>query len=260
MKKIGFIGMGNMASAILHGIASSGAINPHDIMAYDIQKEQLDKVASVGIELASNEEELVSESEIIIMAIKPQVVDGVVERLKDNLKNKAIVSIVLGYDFEKYAEILDASTRHLSIMPNTPVQVREGILLFEDKQSLNPQEFDFVKNLMGSIGKVKNIPSHLMGVAGTLCGCGPAFMYMVIEALSDGAVKEGLPRQLAYELASQMILGAGKMQLETNVHPGILKDNVCSPGGSTIQGVEVLEQGKIRSLFIDAISKATHYK
>ena len=103
------------------------------------------------------------------------------------------------------------------------------------------------------------MPSHLMGVGGTLSGCGPAFIYMVIEALADGAVKEGMPRILAYKLASQTVLGAGTMQLKTGIHPGILKDNVCSPGGSTIRGVEALEKGNIRAAFMDAITAATHY-
>ena len=111
------------------------------------------------------------------------------------------------------------------------------------------------KGMFSAIGEIEILPSHLMGVGGALSGCGPAYIYMVIEALADGAVLEGMPRDLAYKLASQTVLGAGKMQRETKLHPGILKDNVCSPGGTTIQGVSILEKGKMRSLFMDAVSK-----
>ena len=116
------------------------------------------------------------------------------------------------------------------------------------------EEFEFVKGLFNSVGEVEILPSYLMNAAGSLTGCGPAFIYMVIEALADGAVLEGVPRELAYRLASQMVMGSGKMQKDTKIHPGILKDNVCSPGGVTIKGVSTLEKGKMRSLFIDAIS------
>ena len=140
-------------------------------------------------------------------------------------------------------------------MPNTPAMVGEGMSLIEESHSLLPNEYEFVKGLFSSIGEIEVLPSHLMGVGGALSGCGPAYVYMVIEALADGAVLEGMPRTLAYKLASQTVLGAGKMQRETKLHPGILKDNVCSPGGTTIQGVSALEEGKIRSAFIKAISK-----
>lgn len=260
MKKIGFIGMGNMASAILNGMIKAEFLSGDSICAYDISLDQLKKVESLGIEFAKNEQEVVEKSEIIFIAVKPQVIENVLLPLKEKLKGKAIISIVLGYDFKKYEEIVDGSTRHIFVMPNTPVQVLEGMCLLEETHSLNKDEFEFTKKLFESIGRVEIVPSHLMGVAGALCGCSPAFIYMVIEALADGAVKEGMPRAMAYRLASQMILGSGKMQLETNIHPAILKDNVCSPGGSTIQGVKVLEDGKMRSLFIEAISKSTNYK
>ena len=132
--------------------------------------------------------------------------------------------------------------------------------LSEETHSSTKEEFAFTLNMFASIGEVEIVPSHLMGVAGTVSGCGPAFIYMVIEAMADGAVKEGMPRSMAYKLAAQTVLGSGAMQLETKIHPGILKDNVCSPGGSTIRGVEALEKGNIRATFISAISAALHYK
>ena len=129
------------------------------------------------------------------------------------------------------------------------------IIFLLKKGDINEKEFNFVKGMFSAIGEIEILPSHLMGVGGALSGCGPAYIYMVIEALADGAVLEGMPRDLAYKLASQTVLGAGKMQRETKLHPGVLKDNVCSPGGTTIQGVSILEKGKMRSLFMDAVSK-----
>lgn len=260
MKKIGFIGMGNMAGAIACGIVKSGFLRGEEMIAYDVVPSQLDKVKALGFAIANQESEIVEQSEIIFIGVKPQVVESVLNPLKELLKNKTIISIVLGYNFGKYNQILDQSTRHVFVMPNTPALVLKGMSLIEKENSLLPEELEFVKKMFLSIGEVEIVPTHLMGAAGTLSGCGPAFVYMIIEALADGAVKEGVPRAMAYKLASQTILGSGLMQLETNLHPGILKDQVCSPGGSTIRGVEALEKGNIRSAFINAITSATHYK
>lgn len=260
MKKLGFIGMGNMASAILNGVIESKYLMAHQIMAYDINVAQLEKVKKIGVDVAENALDVVMNSEMIFIAVKPQVVENVLEPLKEHLKNKAFISIVLGYDYDKYNSFLDESVRHIFVMPNTPAQVLAGMSLLEERHSLTNEELKFTKGLFQSIGEIEVVPSHLMAVGGALCGCAPAYMYMIIEALADGAVKEGMPRQMAYRLASQMMLGSGKMQHETSVHPGILKDNVCSPGGSTIKGVEVLEKGKIRSIMMEAIHKSTKNK
>lgn len=260
MKKLGFIGMGNMAGAIACGLAKSGFLKGEEMIAYDIIESQLDKVKEYHFVIAKNEEEVIKESEIVFIGVKPQVLEKVLEPLKSLLKDKALISIVLGYDYAKYQQILDPSTRHIFVMPNTPALVLKGMSLIEETHSLTSAEFEFTKAMFSSIGEIEVVPSHLMATAGTLSGCGPAFIYMVIEALADGAVKEGVPRAMAYKLASQTVLGSGTMQLETMTHPGVLKDQVCSPGGSTIKGVEALEKGNIRAAFIDAISSAVHYK
>ena len=255
MKKIGFIGMGNMAGAILLGALNNGYLKEDDVIVYDVNVSQLDKLSDYSIAIAKSEKDLVGSCEMVFVGVKPQVVESVLLPLKEALKNKSLISIVLGYDYKKYNEILDDTIRHIFVMPNTPAMVGEGMSLIEESHSLLPNEYEFVKGLFSSIGEIEVLPSHLMGVGGALSGCGPAYVYMVIEALADGAVLEGMPRTLAYKLASQTVLGAGKMQRETKLHPGILKDNVCSPGGTTIQGVSALEEGKIRSAFIKAISK-----
>ena len=260
MKKIGFIGFGNMAGAIAQGIIQSGFLKPYDCIGYDIDIKMIQKMNMMGIETARDIAQIINQSAFVFVGVKPQVVESILIPYKEQLKEKALISIVLGYDFEKYQQLLDDSTRHIFVMPNTPVQVEQGMSLIEERHSLKKEEFEFVRKMFEAIGSVEVVPSHLMATAGTLSGCGPAFVYMMIEALADGAVKEGVPRALAYQLASQTLAGAAIMQQKTQQHPGVLKDQVCSPGGSTICGVEALEKGQLRATLISAISAAVHYK
>lgn len=260
MKKIGFIGLGNMAGSIARGIIDSGFLSAKEMIAYDINDLVLQKMQDTNMEFAKGIEEIIEKSEFVFIGVKPQVVEEVLRPYVEMLKGKAVISIVLGYDFDKYQSLLDSSTRHIFIMPNTPVRVLKGMSLIEERHSLTEDEFVFVKQLFESIGNIEVVPSHLMATAGTLSGCGPAFVYMMIEGLADGAVKEGVPRDMAYKLASQTLLGSAAMQLQTKQHPGVLKDQVCSPGGSTICGVEALEEGKLRATLMSAISAAVHYQ
>ena len=138
-------------------------------------------------------------------------------------------------------------------MPNTPAKVGEGVMLFEETNSLEAEERQERMDMFSALGLVEEIPTHLMGIAGTLTGCGPAFIDLVIEALGDAGVKYGGPRAQAYAMVSQMILGSAKLQLETGEHPGVLKDNVCSPAGTTIRGVAALELAGLRAAFLDAV-------
>lgn len=257
MYKLGFIGMGNMGGSLVRGMLHGGKIKADDICGYDLNPTVMDRMRGLDVACLSDEKEVCLKSEIVFLCVKPQVIEKVVSTIKDELAEKAVVSIVLGYDFARYEKLLDSSTRHLTIMPNTPVEVNEGMLLLEEKHSLTATEEAYVNELFESIGEVQRLPSHLMGVGGALSGCGPAFIYMVIEALADGAVAKGLTREAAYKLASQTIVGSGKMQLNSGLHPGVLKDQVTSPGGSTIRGVAALEKGAIRSAFIEAIKEAT---
>lgn len=255
--KIGFIGMGNMAFAIVKGILESGYIEAKDIYAYDVDQEKLRSIhEQYHIRLASSTVDVVNKVDIVILAVKPNIADGVVLEIKQAVSNKAVVSIVAGYGFETFNTLFLSGTRHLSVMPNTPAMVQQGVTLFEKQHSLTDPEFLFVKGLFESIGTVEILPSYMMSAACAISGCGPAFMYIILEALADGGVMEGLPRDMAYRLASQTMIGAGMMQLQTKEHPGVLKDSVCSPGGITIRGVEALEDANVRSAFIKAINKA----
>ncbi len=259
--KLGFIGMGNMASAILLGALKAGYLNPQEVWAYDVNREKLaQRAQETGIHAASSPVELVDAVDVVLLAVKPNTIEEVVTQTYDHLKGKGVISIALGWNHARYRQILPQDTRVVFIMPNTPCMVGEGMSLIEAGGDLTDDEMTFARGLFESIGSVETLKPELMGVGGTLSGCGPAFLYMVIEALADGAVVHGLPRDTAYRLASQMVLGSGKMQLQTGIHPGILKDNVCSPGGSTIRGVRALEDGGLRRAMIDAIDRAVNMK
>lgn len=257
MYKVGFIGMGNMASAIAGGIIKSGFIDSQDVYAFDIDNEKLVKMHNeFKINSCDSEISLVEKVDIVIIAVKPIAVENVLTKVRDALDKKALISIVAGYDFDKYDQLLMESTRHLSIMPNTPSLVLSGMTLFEQENSLIDIEFEFVNKMFSSIGEVVTLPSRLMSAGGAISGCGPAFVYMFIEAMGDAGVRLGLPRDEAYKLASQTLLGAASMQKETKLHPGILKDQVCSPGGITIKGVEALEENGFRNAVFKAIKKS----
>jgi len=256
MYKLGFIGMGNMASALMNGFINSGAVKADEICGSDISTACQNNAKTRGVSVMADNHATVKNADIIFIAVKPQVLEQVVAEIRGDLKGKAVVSIALGYSFDRYEELLDQSTRHLTIMPNTPAEVGEGMTIVEDVHTLTEEEYKDVMVLLESIGSVQVLSPGLMGVGGALSGCGPAYIYMIIEGLADGAVKNGLPRAAAYKMASQTVLGAAKMQLESGMHPGILKDNVTSPAGSTIRGVKALEDHGVRSAMIDAIDKA----
>lgn len=254
MKKLGFIGMGNMAGAIAKGIIQKGGINAEDVYAYDLATEKLRETAEeLGFHPCTSNEELLDEVDTVLVAVKPYLVEKVLTPLRERLKGKVLLSVAAGWDYDQYEKLLLGETRHLFIMPNTPALVGEGVLLFEEKNSLLPEELEEVKRLFSLVGLVQTLPSELMDIGGTVSSCTPAFIAMVIEAMAVGGVMYGLPRPLAYQLASQAVAGTGKMIRETGLHPGQLKDMVCSPKGSTIRGVASLEKSGLRDAFITAI-------
>ena len=251
---IGFIGFGNMAQAIAEGLIMKGAVKADRIYACAKNRDKLNKNAGkYGICGCQSPAEVVEKSDVVIAAVKPYLIEEVLTPVKAALKGKILISVAVNFPFEKFEEFLAPGTHHLSTLPNTPVAVGEGIILCEEQHSLTDEEFGLVKELFESIALVETVDAKHMGIAGTLSGCGPAFAAMFIEALSDGAVLHGLSRELSYKLASQMVVGTGKLQLMTGRHPGAMKDGVCSPGGTTIVGVTTLERKGLRSAVIDAI-------
>ncbi len=253
-KEIGFIGMGNMAQALATGFIKSGVLPGSSVYAYAPHQDKLKKNASlIGFVPIASIHELMNRCSIIIMACKPYQIDGILRSSESDLEGKALVSIAAGWTFETYRRKLPETVRIQCLMPNTPARVGEGILLFEETNSLTTEEHDWVLHLFRSVGLVEEIPSELMGIAGTITGCGPAFVDLMIEAYADVGVKYGLQRQLAYKLVTQTILGAAKLQKQTGLHPGVLKDAVCSPGGTTIRGVAALEENGFRNVCMKSI-------
>ena len=240
MEKLGFIGMGNMAQALAAGFINAGAIAKENVYAFAPNQEKLAKnAAAIGFTAVKTVQELADTCDTLVMACKPYQIESVLAELGDKLKGKALISIAAGWDFARYEKLLPRGTRLQFIMPNTPAMVGEGVLLFE--------------KLFAAVGLVQELPSNLMGIGGTVTGCGPAFVDLFIEAYGDAAVKYGLKREDAYKLISQMVLGSAKLQLATGTHPGVLKDNVCSPAGTTIRGVTALEEYGLRNACIKSV-------
>lgn len=251
--KIGFIGYGNMGQAMAKGWVNKGNLQPDQIYANARNMEKLQQNCDeLGIHAMELAEDLAEEVDIIILAVKPYQIEAVVETIKDKLQNKIIISVAANFTYEMFQEFMPEGTAHVSTIPNTPVAIGEGIIVLENNHSLSSEQYKLVDELLSHLGIVQPVETDQLSVAGTLAGCGPAFASMFIEALADGAVKYGLSRQEAYRLASQMMAGTGKMQLETNEHPGVMKDQVTSPGGTTIKGVAALEKNGFRSAVIEA--------
>lgn len=252
--KLGFIGMGNMAQALAEGFIAAGKCKGADIVAFAPNQKKLEaNAARLGFVPAKTAKEVALTADMLLIACKPQQIEGVLTDLEGTLNGKTLVSVALGWDHDRYSSLLAENTRVQFIMPNTPAAVGEGVFLFEEKTSLTGDELALITDWFEALGTVITLPSHLMGIGGALAGCGPAFVDMMIEAFADAGVKYGLPREAALKMTSQTVLGSAKLQLITGKHPGELKDAVCSPGGSTIKGVTALEQAGFRANCISAI-------
>lgn len=252
--RLGFIGFGNMAQAIAHGLVGAGALPGERITACAAHFDKLQGTAGeLGVNAVETAQEVVEASDFVVIAVKPYLVKQVVEPVRDLLAGKVVISVAFQCYFDFFEEILDPSTHHLSTIPNTPIAVGAGVVSCERRHSLTDEEFAVFSDLFGQVALIETVETKLLSVASDVAGCGPAFTAMYLEALADAAVKHGMPRPTAYRLASQMIVGTGKLQLATGKHPGEMKDAVCSPGGATIKGVASLEKNGFRGAVIDAI-------
>ena len=256
MKKFGFIGMGNMAQALTEGFIASGKVGAGSLFAYAPNREKLRNNAErLGFTPCRSLEELSESCDTLILACKPYQIEDVLKELgQGGIKGRNLISIAAGWGFGNYADHVDCSdTAVQCIMPNTPVAVGKGTFLMEETNSLKDEDRLALIDILSELGKVITIPSRLMDAATAVSGCGPAFFAMIIEAIADGAVKHGVGRKTAYELACTTLAGTAELMLKKGLHPGELKDGVCSPGGTTIKGVAALEECGIRSAFIKAI-------
>lgn len=254
---LGLIGGGNMGTAILRGVIRKGLIAPANIRVFDVDAEKLKTLSEdTGITPAGSASELVRSSRMILLAVKPNVCANVLGELKNELKNRAVVSIVAGFSKRDLQALVPDSCRVLRVMPNMPAMVGQGMAVFEADHSLNADELKAAKAVFESVGLVETMPSSLMDTVTGVSGSGPAYAFMFIEAMADAAVLNGMPRDKAYTLVAQTVLGAAAAVLESGVHPGELKDRVCSPGGTTIEAVYALESGGMRASVMDAVNAA----
>ena len=256
--KIAFIGGGNMAEALISKALNVGVIENEHTMVCDISEQRLEYIGSkYGVKTIKTAKEAADFADIIVFAVKPQHFAGSVIGIKDSFKGKAVVSIMAGLKSSQIKEKLNESCRVLRVMPNTPALVGEGMSVLCAENTLTDAEFAFAKELFMAVGNVEVLSEKLFDIVTGVSGSGPAYVYMFIEALSDAGVFNGLPRDVSYKLAAQTVLGAAKMVLETNMHPGTLKDMVSSPGGTTIEAIASLENDGFRKAVINAVNKCT---
>lgn len=252
--RIGFIGMGAMGSAMARGIIGAKRLSGDSVFAFAPNQEKLRKNAEeIGFTPCASLKELAGKADILVVACKPYQIRGALDGALKEVKTKALVSVAAGWLHKDYEGLLGGGARVQCVMPNTPCAIGLGVLLFEEKNTLRADELSFVKNVFGALGLIETLPSHLMAAGGAVTGCGPAFIDIIIEAYADAAVKYGIPRAAAYALVSQTVVGAAALQRSTGKHPGVLKDEVCSPGGTTIRGVAALEEHGIRDACIKSI-------
>ena len=252
--ELGFIGFGNMAQAMAQGLVDSGALSGEHIHACAGRFDKLQATAEkLGVNAYREAAEVVETSDFVVLAVKPYLIEQVVEPVRELLADKAVISVAAGRDFAFYEGALAPNSRHLSTIPNTPIAVGAGVIACEQRHSLADEELEAFENLFGQIALIEWVDGKLLSTASSIAGCGPAFAAMFLESLGDAGVKHGLPRATAYRLAAQMMMGTAKLHLETGTHPGAMKDAVCSPGGTTIKGVAALEKDGFRGCVIDAI-------
>jgi pyrroline-5-carboxylate reductase len=255
-RKIGFIGCGNMAKAIIGGLVSSGIMRVENIYASNRSLPKLEEVKrKYEIQVTQDNTEVARQCDIVFLAVKPYQYASVIEEVKEFVhENAIIIMIAAGQTIEQNEQRFGKRMKMVRTMPNTPSLVGEGMTAVSTNDLVTTEEKQEVQAIFECFGKVEFIEEKLMDTASGVSGASPAYGYMFIEALADGAVLQGMPRKQAYTFAAQALLGAAKMVLETDLHPGELKDQVCSPGGATIEAVASLEESGFRSSVIKALN------
>jgi pyrroline-5-carboxylate reductase len=253
---LGIIGFGNMGSAIVKGLINANIFMPSDIHVVDIDEEKLASAKADGHFTHSSVEELGELSNTIMVAVKPKDVPGVLQELRNISDDTLIISIAAGVPIREIEAVLGQKPV-IRVMPNTPCMVGAGVSVISRGSKATDADFEKARTILSSVGFVSEAPESLMDAVTGLSGSGPAYMALMIDALSDGGVKMGLPRNTALKLAVQTMFGTAKMILEKGIHPARLRDMVASPGGTTIEGISALEAGGFRAALIKAVEMAS---
>ena len=253
--KLGFIGTGNMASAIMGGIIKNQIIPAEEIIGADLFAPGRERAkAQFGIHVTDSNKEVVEKADVIVLSVKPQFYADVIQEIKDLIRaDQIVITIAPGKTLAWLAEQFGKDVKLVRTMPNTPAMVGAGMTAACPNEHMTEEETAYVRTLLESFSRVEIVPERLMDTVVSVSGSSPAYVFMLIEAMADAAVSGGMPRPQAYQFAAQAVLGSAKMVLETGKHPGELKDRVCSPAGTTIEAVRVLEERGFRSAVFEAM-------
>lgn len=256
-KIIGFIGCGNMGSAMVGGLIKSGFQNPSDIIVSTKTEASAKKVSDeFKVKITLDNKEVAKKADVLVLAVKPYMYKGVIDEIKSELtREMLIITIAAGVSIENMEYWLGEGSKIIRTMPNTPALVGEAMSAMCSNKHVTEEELEYAKNIFNSFGDCVDLPEKDFHAFTALCGSSPAYVFMFVEAMADAAVKLGIPRVKAYTMAAQSVLGSAKMVLDTGKHPGELKDMVCSPAGTTIDAVAELEKHGFRSAVIEAMEK-----
>ena len=258
-KKIAFIGAGNMGQALISGLLTASLVQPKDVIAADLDEDRLGQLSSEhGIETTRDNASAVSNSDVVVLAVKPQVMAPVLKDISPVADgSKLILSIAAGITINFMRSHLQNGSRIIRIMPNTPALIGEGAAALAPGDGTTEEDVKLAEEIFSSVGRALVVEEKMMDAITGLSGSGPAYAFIFIEALADGGVKMGLPRDVSLELSAQTVLGAARMVLELGKNPAELKDMVTSPAGTTIEGVQALESGAFRGTVMRAVEAAT---
>lgn len=253
--RLGFIGCGNMASAIMGGILKNGLMEATDIIGADVFAPSRENAKeNLGIQVAEGNLEVVEKADMFVLSIKPQFYAEVIAEIKDAVKeNQVVITLAPGKTLAWLEEQFGKPVKIVRTMPNTPAMVLEGMTGVCHNSYVTAEELESALCILRAFGEAEMVPEKLMDAVVAVSGSSPAYVYMMIEAMADAAVAEGMPRAQAYKFAAKAVMGSAKMVLETGKHPGELKDMVCSPAGTTIEAVKVLEATGFRSSIMEAM-------
>jgi pyrroline-5-carboxylate reductase len=258
-KTIAVIGAGNMGEALIRGLIQNQVVAASQVIASEPVEKRREYIhQTYGIQLLADNIALVKQGDVLILAVKPQVTPAVLKEIGPFLgPSKLLISVVAGVAIRTLSRFIKEGTRIIRTMPNTPVMVMGGAICLAPGSHVPAQDLALAQAIFESVGKTEIIEEKLMDCATGLVGSGPAYVFVLIEALADGAVRMGMSREVAQNLAAQVVYGSAKMVLESKMHPGQLKDRVASPGGTTIEGLHQLEKGAFRATLMNAVEAAT---
>jgi pyrroline-5-carboxylate reductase len=258
-KRFAIVGAGNMGLALLRGLLDSRSLHPQNITIRNKRKDRADALAQKhGVRTALTNAECVLGADVVILSVKPQIFAKVLEELKDHVQNALIISVAAGISTRKIERVLGGAPRVVRAMPNTPAVIKEGASALAAGEYATEDDVALAQTVFAKVGRVVVVDEvHLDAVTG-LSGSGPAYIFLIIEAFADAGVKVGLSREIAMELAVQTIQGSAKMLQQLGEHPGKLKDQVTSPGGTAIAGLHTLEEGGLRTTIMNAVEAATN--